>query len=183
LFPSSSYNSTSYYVDVVFTTSGGGPAGTVPGTSSSSSATATRGVLTRSAAFGADPVMDANHPITTVVPAGADPSSVKMTVVTAALVPGQEWRVGTPMPGKVSYDPRTRTVSVRPDSPLLRQGSYKVLVTATSGGEEPMQPITWTISPNRQTSRVPGQGAPTGVAPGALPGPASDTRKRVFKNH
>jgi hypothetical protein len=121
-------------------------------------------------------VMDPKHPITTVLPATTDPSSVKMTVVTVGVVPGQEWQPGTSMPGYVTYEPKTHTVAFHPNGMLPRNASYRVTVAADVDNDDPTAPLTWVISPTPVSGNgpgVPGLGTPVGVPPGYVPGPAS----------
>ena len=123
--------------------------------------------------------MDATHPITTVLPATADPASVKMTVVTAAPVPGQEWQTGTSMPGYVTFDPKTHVAAFHPNGMLPRNASYRVTVTANVDNDDPTPPLTWVIAPTivvGGTPSPPGQGTPVGVAPGVLPSPSYGSR-------
>jgi hypothetical protein len=118
--------------------------------------------------------MDPAHPITTVVPATTDPSTLKMTVVTVGAVPGQEWPSGTAMPGYVTYEPKSHTVAFHPNGMLPRNASYRVTVTADVDNDDPTPPLTWVIAPTPGSgggSGVPGQGTPLGVAPGYMPGP------------
>lgn len=180
LFPNGTYNSTNYWVDAVFTaTSGGGTAAVTSQATATPAALPLDSFLTRAANAGQDPVMDATHPITTVLPPGTDPSSVKMTVTTAAPVQGQEWQTGTVMPGSVSYDAATRTVSFRPNVPLIRSGSYKVEVTANGKASVAETPIVWNIHPTSDNLPHSPAQAP-GVPPVAMPSSAHDGRKRVL---
>jgi hypothetical protein len=126
-----------------------------------------------------DPVMDPSHPITTVLPATADPATVQMSVVTAAPVPGKEWQAGTSMPGYVTFDPTTHTVAFHPSGMLPRNAAYRVTVTADVDNDDPTPPLTWVIAPTTVyggTPGMPGQGTPVGVSPGVLPSPSYGSR-------
>ena len=184
-FPNNTYNATNYWVDPIFQTTAPAAStaaaplaspsarvrsGPVTGTGSPS---ATRTTLRR------DPVMDPTHPITTVLPATADPASVKMTVVTTAPVQGKEWQAGTVMPGFVTFDPATHVVAFHPNGMLPRDGSYRVTVTADVDNDDPTPPLTWVIAPTTVAGGppgLPGQGTPVGVAPGVLPSPSYGSR-------
>ncbi len=184
-FPSNSYNATNYWVDPIFQTTA--PAQS-PGATQlqSPSARVSGGQTTGSTVPGAgrialreDPVMDQTHPITTVLAATADPASVKVSVVTAAPVPGQEWAPGTIMPGYVTFDPTTRIVAFHPAGLLPRNGTYRVTVNANVDNDDPTPPLTWLIAPTTVyggSSPLPGLGTPVGVAPGVLPGPSYGSR-------
>ncbi|MEY9858720.1 hypothetical protein ABH935_004335 [Catenulispora sp. GAS73] len=190
-FPTNTYNATNYWVDPVFQTTApaASPAATplkspsmrVSGTRTAG-ATGTAVVPTLAGnrlALRVDPVMDPAHPITTVLPPTADPASVKMTVVTAAPVPGQEWSAGTNMPGYVTFDPATHVVAFHPYGLLPRNASYRVTVNVNVDNDDPTPPLTWVIQPTivaGGTPHVPGSGTPLGVAPGVLPSPSYGSR-------
>lgn len=198
-FPTNTYNATNYWVDPVFQTTApaaspaasqlSSPSARVSGSrvSGAAGAAVTGGSVAGTAATPSgnkitllkDPVMDPTHPITTVLPATADPASVKMTVVTAAPVPGQEWPAGTIMPGYVTFDPATHIVAFHPSGMLPRDASYRVTVTANVDNDDPTPPLTWVIAPTTVTGgapALPGQGTPLGVAPGVLPSPSYGSR-------
>ena len=178
-FPTDSFNASNYWVDPVFDTS------TASNTAATTNAAAvvngpqmrTAGGALTAAPGGTSrrlaPVMDAAHPITTVVPATTDPSTLKMTVVTVGVVPGQEWPSGTAMPGYVTYEPKSHTVAFHPNGMLPRNASYRVTVEADVDNDDPTPPLTWVITPTPGSggSGLPGQGTPLGVAPGYMPGP------------
>lgn len=187
-FPTDTFNASNYWVDPVFQNSAGAmAAATTSAGSSSSSATIVNGPQLRAGtakpttttvkagtARRLDPVMDPAHPITTVLPATTDPSSVKMTVVTVGATPGQEWQPGTSMPGYVTYEPKSHTVAFHPSGLLPRNASYRVTVEAEVDNDDPTPPLTWTISPTPVPGpgpNIPGQGTPLGVAPGYVPAP------------
>ena len=187
-FPTNTYNGTNYWIDPIFQTTAPAqnPAASPlrsPSMRVSGGQTATTGDAVVGAgriALRQDPVMDPNHPITTVLPATADPSTVKMTVVTAAPLPGQEWQPGTVMPGYVTFDRATHVVAFHPSGLLPRSGTYRVTVTANVDNDDPTPPLTWVIAPTTVygggSPVVPGQGTPVGVAPGVLPGPSYGSR-------
>jgi hypothetical protein len=187
-FPTNTYNTTNYWVDPIFQTTApaASPAAALTSPSARVSGTRTAGATgaavtpsgTRTT-LREDPVMDARHPITTVLPATADPASVKMTVVTAAPVTGKEWQAGTEMPGYVTFDPATHVVAFHPNGMLPRNGAYRVTVTADVDNDDPTPPLTWVIQPTAVaggTPHVPGEGTPVGVAPGVLPSPSYGSR-------
>ncbi|MBW8804605.1 MAG: DUF4082 domain-containing protein [Catenulisporales bacterium] len=182
-FPTNTYNSANYWVGPVFDTAAP-PTGQAAAISSPAMRTNT-GTLASYATgttFRQDPLMDQKHPITTVLPATTDASSVKMTVVTAAAVPGQEWPAGTVMPGYVTYNPKTHVAAFHPAGMLPRNASYRVTVDADVDNDDPTPAITWVIAPTPLPGTngpgIPGQGTPVGVAPGYMPGPASGGRNR-----
>jgi len=180
MFPTNTYNAANYWVDPVFDAAAP-PTGQAAALSSPAMRTTT-GTLSSKASgttFRQDPLMDQQHPITTVLPPTTEAASVKMTVVTAAPVPGQEWPAGTVMPGYVTYDPKTHVVGFHPSGMLPRNASYRVTVDAEVENDDPVPPITWVIAPTPVSGHgpgIPGQGTPVGVAPGYLPGPASGGR-------
>jgi hypothetical protein len=186
VFPSNTYNTTNYWVDPVFQTTAPA-ASAAAATLQSPSARVNHGQVAGTAAPGTDgrtalrqdPVMDPTHPITTVLPATADPSTVKMTVVTAGATPGKEWQPGTAMPGYVTFDPKTRVVAFHPSGLLPRNGTYRVTVDADVDNDDPTPPLSWVIAPTTVyggSPRVPGGGTGVAVAPGVLPGPSYGSR-------
>ncbi|GAA1995068.1 DUF4082 domain-containing protein [Catenulispora subtropica] len=181
-FPQDTYNASNYWVDPVFQTTSEAAAGATTMTAAIVNGPQLRATTAKPTAGKAgtarrlDPVMDPTHPITTVLPATTDPSSVKMTVVTVGAVPGQEWQPGTSMPGYVTYEPKSHTVAFHPNGLLPRNASYRVTVEADVDNDDPTAPLTWVISPTPvggDGPNVPGPGTPVGVAPGYVPGPAS----------
>ncbi|NUR29780.1 MAG: DUF4082 domain-containing protein, partial [Catenulispora sp.] len=180
-FPTDSFNASNYWVSPVFQTTTQAAAGmttmaAVVNGPQLRAATAKPVTSGSGTARRLDPVMDPAHPITTVLPATTDPSTVKMTVVTVGVVPGQEWQPGTSMPGDVTYEPKSHTVAFHPNGLLPRNASYRVTVEADVDNDDPTAPLTWVIAPTPVSGKgpsVPGLGTPVGVAPGYVPGPAT----------
>ncbi len=123
-FPTNSYQSTNYYVDVVWSATDSTPlnaSSTVPLAGSSSVSTA----VSPSAIF--------NRAVTE--------SSIAMTVADSS---------NNPVAGTVSYNATTRTASFNPTSPLVASTTYTATVMASAPGIGPMaSPVAWTFTTAR----------------------------------
>ncbi|MFD0630420.1 DUF4082 domain-containing protein [Catenulispora yoronensis] len=185
-FPTDTYNASNYWVSPVFQNTAAGAAATSSAASSAAivngaqlratTAKPTTGTAKAATARKLDPVMDPTHPITTVLPAIAQPATVRMTVQTVGATPGQEWQPGTSMPGYVTFEPKTHTVAFHPNGGLPRNASYRVTVTANGPNNSALPELTWLIAPTPISGNgpnIPGLGTPVGVAPGYVPGPAT----------
>ncbi|MEO8681656.1 MAG: DUF4082 domain-containing protein [Vicinamibacterales bacterium] len=115
-FPTSSYNATNYWVDVVFNTSIGGNDTTPPTVVATTPSPGATGIST-----GAQATVTFSEP--------ADPATV-----TAGTI---ELRAGgtTLVPSSVAYDAPTRTATLTPSAALIPGTTYSVLVHG--GGADP----------------------------------------------
>jgi hypothetical protein len=187
-FPTSTYNSTNYWVDVIFATqapaSGGSGAEAVQATlpvraasaaKNSSSATQPSGERSSAAQIpgaqpssGAEPSTvdpttssweNASYPATVGFAQAIEPQSLHVTVTSAAGYRGSESEAGAVIAGTVEYNPRTFTASFRPDQPLPPGTTYHAVATAVSVAGVAVSPISWTF---------------TVVGPQPVPVPAGD---------
>ena len=116
-FPSSTYNSTNYWVDVVFTGAGSGPPDTTPPTVTAS--------LPSSGATG--------------VALGAAVSATFSEAIDVATLSTTTFVVTTPasavVSGSVAYNAATKTATFTPSAPLVASTSY--VVTLKGGATDP----------------------------------------------
>ncbi|MEZ0447889.1 DUF4082 domain-containing protein [Cellulomonas sp. ICMP 17802] len=119
-FPTQTYQSTQYYVDVVFSTVDTTPL-TIGGQSPLAGATS--------------------------VPVGTAPSVVlSKTVVSGSVAMTLTPQGGAAVAGVTSYDPTTRRASFTPSSPLARSTTYTAAVTATADGSGISGPSSWSFT-------------------------------------
>lgn len=129
-FPTSSYKSTNYYVDVVYSVTditplNAGSASPLNGASSTSASVVSSAIFSRA----------------------VDPASIVMTIADSANVA---------VSGAVTYDSASRKVSLNPTSPLAAGMTYTVRVSATSPDVGPMAaPLTWSFT-TAQPAALPG---------------------------
>jgi hypothetical protein len=136
-FPNSSFNSTNYWVDLVFTTSGND--------------TTKPTVTDRQPPNGA-----AGVPVTTTVSATFS-ETVQASTIAMTLAAGSTVAAST------SYDAATRTVTLTPNANLAVSTTYTVSVSGardTAGNQ--MDPVTWTF-----TTASGGNGCPCTIWPGS----------------
>jgi hypothetical protein len=123
-FPNQSFNATSYWVDVVFDTSG---VDTVP-----------PAIQRKAPANGATDV-EPNAGVKATFTEDVAPASVSFVLRDAG---------NAVVPAKVAYDPATRTVSLKPDAPLSPGVTYTAAVsgaTDTAGNAMPAA-ISWSFT-------------------------------------
>jgi hypothetical protein len=128
-FPTNSYNSSNYWVDVVFSntapTTSASLAAFDGGPTSTTTATQTNGTsITFSAAI--------------------DPASLKIQVMSTT--PAAEEDEKTPIPGSVAYDPKTRTATWRPANPLVPLTKYELSAVAKDTRGHALKATSWTVT-------------------------------------
>ena len=122
-FPNSSYQSTNYWVDVVFDTS--------------ATDTTKPTVVDRQPAPGATGVATTNTTVTATFSEDVDPSTVVMSLASGA----------TPVAATTAYDGPTRTESLRPTAALSTSTTYTVTLSgAKDAAGNQMAAVTWTFS-------------------------------------
>jgi len=126
-FPSSSYQATNYWVDVLFTA---GTPGTPPGPST------TLAVTTKTPASGATQV-----PVTTTVSAVFN-APVSATSVSLVL----KTSGGTAVSATVVYNATTQTVTLTPTAALSAGQTYTATLLAADPLGNEMNPVTWSFS-------------------------------------
>ncbi len=120
-FPNSTFNSTNYWVDLVFSASG--TDNTKPT------------VTDRQPSSGATGV-----PVSTTVSATFS-ESVQQATITMTLT------AGSTVPASTSYNAANRTVTLTPDANLTPSTTYTVnLSGARDSADNPMDPVTWTFT-------------------------------------
>ena len=166
-FPTSTYNSTNYWVDVVFTTQAPSSGGT--GSESASAARASgSGVEDAAASTGTSTITpttssweNASYPATVGFAQAIAPQSLHLTVTAVTGNEGSESPAGTAIAGTVQYNPATYTASFRPDQPLPPGTSYRAVATAVSAKGTAVAPISWTFTVNGSAPlRAPAEGGP-----------------------
>ncbi len=134
-FPTSSYQSSNYWVDIVFTTSA---ADTIAPT-----------VVSRSPSAGQNGV-----PISAAVTATFSEPVQESTIQAAVSAPG-----GTPVAVSWSFDPAESRFVLTPVSPLAYSTTYTVQISgATDTADNVMAPLTWTFTTGAQPPPPPTQG-------------------------
>src|SRR5207248_288366 len=113
VFPSSTYNSTNYWVDVLFAASGGG--GTGPSVTSVSPANAATGVMTGTS-------------VTATFSQAMDASTINNTTF-RLLDPSN-----SPVAASVTYNSTTQTATLTPSAPLSFSTKYNGVVQGGSSG-------------------------------------------------
>ncbi len=123
-FPTNTYQSSNYWVDLVFDTSA---TDTTPPT-----------VVSTAPAGGATGV-PASTAVSATFSESVQPGTVAMTLRDAA---------GATVPGTQSYDDPTRTVTLRPSAPLAASATYTATVSGARdlAGNQMAQPFTWSFS-------------------------------------
>jgi hypothetical protein len=120
-FPTSSYNSTNYWVDVVFS-----PASDTP-----------PAVTAKTPAAGAAGV-SVGTTVTATFNEAVQPGSIAFTLTDAS---------GHSVAATVAYNPQTLVATLTPNAPLASNTTYTASVTATSlGGTAMASPTTWTFT-------------------------------------
>ena len=173
-FPTSTYNSTNYWVDVDFTTQAPDSSGSSSETSQASTTlSAGTGVEVAAAATGTstiDPTTssweNASYPATVGFAQAIEPQSLHLKVTATAGYEGSESPAGTVIAGTVTYNPKTFTASFRPDEPLPPGTTYHAVATAVSVAGTAVKPITWTFTVvGPQPVPVPAEGSGVNGAP------------------
>ena len=135
-FPSSTYNSTNYWVDVVFTGAGSGPPDTTPPTVTAS--------VPSSGATGVAP--------------GAVVSATFSEAIDVATLSTTTFGVTTPanaaVSGSIAYNPATKTATFTPSAPLAAANTYTVTLKGGStdprvkdlAGNALVANVTWTFT-------------------------------------
>jgi hypothetical protein len=137
-FPTSSFGSTNYWVDPIFTTTPPGGEG------------------------GGDQVAGEAAGLTVRFPTPVQPATVKITASTAEAA--AEAGEGTPVPGTVSYDASSHSATFTPAGELVPLATYKLTATARTASGRPVKAVVWeytaprpvrTDRPERAPSRPP----------------------------
>jgi methionine-rich copper-binding protein CopC len=146
-FPTNSFNSTNYWVDVVFTTTASGTAPTVVATSPASAATG----------------VTITAPITATFSAPVQPATISFVLKGSS---------GTAVPATVSYNSTTQTSTLTPSSPLITGVTYTATVSgAQDSSGNTMTPASWsftTVPSISVWSAVPVPGVPSANDPAAI---------------
>ncbi|MFD2077536.1 DUF4082 domain-containing protein [Actinopolymorpha cephalotaxi] len=120
-FPTSTYRSTNYWVDVVF---------------SPSAADTTKPTVTDVQPAGGSTGVLPGTPVSATFSEDVQQSSVTFTLTGASAVPAA-----------LSYDPSTRTATLTPDAPLATSTTYTARLSgAADGSGNVMDPVTWTFT-------------------------------------
>ena len=138
-FPTTSYNSTNYWVDVDFSTQVTGTGGS--GTENASATTGTSTITPTTSSYA-----NAVYPATVGFSQAIEPQSLHVTVTTDQGYQGSESAAGTAVAGSVSYNPSTFTASFKPAQPLVPGQTYHAVATATSVAGKAVSPISWTFT-------------------------------------
>ncbi|HSZ58796.1 MAG TPA: DUF4082 domain-containing protein, partial [Tepidisphaeraceae bacterium] len=121
-FPTNSYNSTNYWVDVVYTATASSTPPTVTGESPTSGASAV-------------PISSA---ISATFSAAMQSSTISMVLTDAN---------GNSVPGTVAYNSATQTATFTPNFPLASSGAYTVAVSgADIAGSVMAAPFSWSFT-------------------------------------
>jgi len=153
-FPSSTYNSTNYWVDVDFSTQAPDPGGST-GETSQASATlpSSPAAVDAAASTGTSTITpttsswsNAGYPATVGFAQAIEPQSLHLKVTAATGNEGSESPAGTTIAGTVQYNPATFTASFRPDQPLPPGTTYHAVATAVAVGGTAVAPISWTFT-------------------------------------
>jgi hypothetical protein len=175
-FPTSTYNATDYWVDVVFTTqdpdSGGSGGESAQADASGTGATgtvhaaaATAGTATATGTSTITPTTssweNASYPATVGFAQAIEPQTLRLTVTAADGYQGSESPAGTRIAGTVQYNPSTFTASFHPDEPLPPGARYRAVATADTVAGVAVSPISWTFTVvGPQLARTPAGGVP-----------------------
>jgi hypothetical protein len=166
--PSSTFNSSNYWVDVNFSTStSGSSSGTAPAsaTSNGSMIPATDNVADKDDIVTTTTgVASAQHPPTVTFAQPIQPQSLHITVTTTEGMLGTESPAGTAVTGTLLYSPATLTAAFQSNAPLRPGAIYRAVATANDLHGKAIQPITWTFR-----MAVPGSAGPERL-PGQVPG-------------
>jgi hypothetical protein len=137
-FPTNSYSSSNYWVDVAFTNvapaaapvvaAAGSPVTVVPAVAVGGSAITVTMVKQTSVSFSAQ----------------VAPESIKITV--HAKTPAAEADEGTPVAGSVVYDPKRRTATWRPANPLVPLAKYEVTAQAWDKHGRALKAVVWEVT-------------------------------------
>ena len=145
-FPSQSFKSTNYWVDVVMTTAG--VSNTPPSVTTESPAPNATGVSAATA-------------VTATFNTSIDPTALTFTLTDSS---------GNPVPASVTYNNSTDTATLTPDGTLGLAAVYTASVTAAdSFGNTMAQPVTWSFT---TSSTLPPPSCPCSLWPSS-PTPAN----------